>query len=121
MTAPPADTSSALEVLLHPLVVMSIADHHTRQVQSLHSALSTSSSSPPPGSRVFGLLFGHMEGRIVSVAETLEMAYKRDSAGKLEVQQAALEVDMELCPLTHAHTAAAALSASVHRCLVLVR
>ena len=106
MTAAASDTSSALEILIHPLVVMSIADHYTRTKQeqppvpassSSSSSTSAASASLAGAARVFGLLFGHQDGRSVSVVETVEMAYKRDAEGRLQLQQAALEVDMKLC------------------------
>ena len=90
-----ADLSSALEILIHPLVVMSIADHHTRKAVE----------QPPPSplsSRVFGLLFGEQAGVSVNVLETVEMAYTRDAQGKIQLQQIALEADMKLCqPSSH--------------------
>ena len=90
MSAATADLSSALEILLHPLVVMSIADHYTRKAME-------QPPPSPPSSRVFGLLFGEQAGVLVNVLETVEMAYSRDAQGKIEVQQAALEADMKLC------------------------
>lgn len=62
--------SSALEILVHPLVVMSIADHYTR---CIYQPMNQATSNKPP--RVFGLLFGSQDGRTVHVSETVEAAY----------------------------------------------
>jgi hypothetical protein len=64
--------SSALEILIHPLVIMSIADHYTRNIYQPMNQSNQQSSNPP---RVFGLLFGSQDGRTVHVSETVEAAY----------------------------------------------
>jgi len=55
-----------LEIKLHPLVVMTIADHHAREkVQNKRD-------------RVFGVLFGQQVGRVVSIYESLEISFELD-------------------------------------------
>jgi len=73
---------------LHPLVVMSIADHYTRDnVQANRD-------------RVYGVLFGTQEGREVQIIESFEVAQAQEgSEGADEtmgLRMANLEADMEL-------------------------
>ena len=98
MESSAADGSSALQVLLHPLIVMSIADHHTRtkQAQPPSSASSAASASALPFVRVFGLLFGQQDNTTVNVLETVEAGYERDASGRVVLHASALEVDMKL-------------------------
>ena len=51
--------SSNLEVLLHPLVVINVSDHHTR------TRAKAKSGSPTP--RVFGVLMGVQTGRRIEI------------------------------------------------------
>lgn len=106
MESSAADSSSALQVLIHPLVVMSIADHHTRTKQAQPTeqptatttiTTTTTTHTPHPLlARVFGLLFGQQDNTTVNCLETVEAGYSRDEAGRVVLQQSALEVDMEL-------------------------
>ena len=96
MESSAADSSSALQVLIHPLVVMSIADHHTRTKQAQPTQPAHPPTSTTPFTRVFGLLFGQQDNTTVNVLETVEAGYERDEAGRVVLQQAALEVDMKL-------------------------
>ena len=91
-----ADSSSALQVLIHPLVVMSIADHHTRTKQAQPTQPQQSTTTPQPFARVFGLLYGQQDNTTVNVLETVEAGYERDESGRVVLQQSALEVDMKL-------------------------
>ena len=102
MESSAADSSSALQVLIHPLVVMSIADHHTRTKQAQpsqphqHHTATTTTAATTQLARVFGLLFGQQDNTTVNVLETVEAGYERDETGRVVLQQSALEVDMQL-------------------------
>jgi JAB1/Mov34/MPN/PAD-1 ubiquitin protease len=74
------------DIAIHPLVVISIADQHTRTVQQY-----------PQLSRVFGLLYGRQDGRTVTVHETVEIAYTVASNHAIVIGEKALEVDVRLC------------------------
>lgn len=77
-------TTASLEIAVHPLVLMSIADHYTR------STLQNNTE------RVLGLLYGTQDGRTVHVTETVEMAYTNGEEGP-QPALSALENDMKLC------------------------
>lgn len=97
MESSTADGSSALQVLIHPLVVMSIADHHTRTKQAQQPTQQQQQhSSSTPFARVYGLLFGQQDNTTVNVVETVEAGYVKDEAGRVVLQQSALEVDIKL-------------------------
>jgi hypothetical protein len=89
---------------VHPLVVLSIADHYTRERVSAGAA----------GARCVGLLFGQQEGQSVHVLETVEMAYRLDKAQPEQpiLEQEAVETDMELCTRTHSSSSRHASQAS---------
>jgi len=55
------EDTGGLEIKLHPLVVMSIADHYTREKLQYRRE------------RAFGALYGQQVGRVVSIYEVVEM------------------------------------------------
>lgn len=73
-----------MNIKVHPLVVMSIADHYTRDKIQVSK------------DRVIGTLFGTQTGREVDVLESFEIAWKLDAAGNVEINQEAFEDDMKL-------------------------
>lgn len=79
-----------MTIKVHPLVVMSIADHFTRD------------SIQVKKDRVIGTLFGTQTGREVDVLESFEIAWKVDAAGNVEINQQAFEDDMKLFKLAYA-------------------
>ena len=58
-----AEETSALELTLHPLVVINVSDHFTR----------ARCQSEQPAPRVFGVLIGAQKGRQVEVANSFEV------------------------------------------------
>jgi len=61
----------ALEVNVHPIVLMNISDHFTRvKAQNLGAA-----------QRVIGALLGTQEGRQVSILNSCELTYTQTAAG----------------------------------------
>ena len=59
------------EVKLHPLVLINISDHYTREkIRSPDSPLYTASE------RVAGVLFGVQTGKVVDVLESYDMKYE---------------------------------------------
>lgn len=81
-----AAEAAALDIHLHPLVVLSLADHYTREI----------SQNPKGSRRCVGLLFGQQEGRVVRILETVEMAFREEVKGQPILEQEAVETDMEL-------------------------
>lgn len=65
-------SSSGLTFKLHPLVIVNIADHHTRvKAQNGGGA----GSVPRPTPRVFGCVLGVQTGRTVEVFNSFELTY----------------------------------------------
>ncbi|KAL0487130.1 csn6 [Acrasis kona] len=62
------ESSTALDVYLHPLVVINISDHFTR-------VRANSNSKNSGETRVIGCLYGTQEGRRVEVRTSFEMVY----------------------------------------------
>ena len=87
LLSPSASASPLSAIHVHPLVVLSLADHYTREV-----------CEKPAGSRrCLGLLFGRQDGRVVQVLETVEMAFRVDADGRPVLELEAVETDMQLC------------------------
>jgi len=82
-----AAEASALDIQLHPLIVLSLADHYTRERVSRGAS-----------ARCVGLLFGQQAGRTVKVLETVEMAFHTEEAQPDQpiLEQEAVETDMQL-------------------------
>jgi len=73
-----------MNVKVHPLVVMSVADHYTRDLMQVKK------------DRVIGTLFGMQLGRDVDVLESFEIAWKLDADGNIQIEQNAFEEDQKL-------------------------
>ena len=70
----PSAGSSDRQVKLHPLVLINISDHYTREkCRPEGSPLYTGAQ------RVAGVLFGVQQGNTVDIYESFEMLYTRDS------------------------------------------
>lgn len=71
-------------IQVHPLVIMSIADHYTREkVQN-------------DKSRVIGALFGKQNGREVDILESFELLWTQEKNGQIKVDEKAFKDDSEL-------------------------
>ena len=57
--------SGALQITLHPLVIINISDHFTRG--------RTQAAADQPAPRVFGVLIGAQTGRHVEIANSFEI------------------------------------------------
>lgn len=71
-------------IKVHPLVIMSIADHYTREKVQKNST------------RVLGALFGRQNGREVDILESFELLWKSDDNGVVSIEQKAFEEDSKL-------------------------
>ena len=80
------------QVKLHPLVLINISDHVTREAQRKPgSPLYTTSE------RVVGVLFGVQEGNSVDVFESFEMLYTGEDTGVVQFDQEFLQRKMAQC------------------------
>eukprot|EP00898_Chlorokybus_atmophyticus_P006793 jgi/Chlat1/7114/Chrsp57S06799 len=73
-------STSGLELRLHPLVIVSISDHHTRI-----KAQQTAGSGGVP--RVIGCLLGLQSGRVVEICNSFELKYDAVSSGAVEIDR----------------------------------
>jgi hypothetical protein len=82
------------EVKLHPLVLINISDHFTRErVRDTTSELYSSSE------RVAGVLFGVQTGKVVDVLESFEMSYEILDTGVLKFDEQFLSSKKRQCKL----------------------
>jgi len=80
------DSAASLDIQIHPLVVMSIADHYTRDI-----ALKAKSKK-----RVIGALAGQQNGRDVNVLESFEIAFNIDKNGHVDFDKKTFQADLDL-------------------------
>jgi len=73
------------------LTVITISDHHTR--------VSTGGGAQEAGGRVIGLLFGSQNGLDVSIYDAMEVACTAVGADGLELNEALVEKQKDLCEL----------------------
>lgn len=73
--------SSALELLIHPLVLLNITDHATRSSY----VRKTQSSAPPDTDKIVGAVLGIHKGRELEICSSFELKFFRDASGKLEL------------------------------------
>lgn len=71
-------------IQVHPLVIMSIADHYTREKVQKNK------------DRVLGALFGKQNGREVDVLESFELVWSTNADGIIQLEQKAFEDDTKL-------------------------
>ncbi|CAN0390408.1 unnamed protein product [Ectocarpus sp. 12 AP-2014] len=87
-TAASAPGKKGNNIMLHPLTVITISDHHTR--------VSTGGGAQEAGGRVIGLLFGSQNGRDVSIYDAMEVACSAVGANGLELNEALVEKQKDL-------------------------
>lgn len=77
------------QVQIHPLVIVNIADHHTRHKCNLQLAAASSATAPGEGEppRAIGALFGVQNGLDVAVVDSFEIKY--------DVVDGAVKIDKE--------------------------
>jgi len=80
----------AMAILVHPLVVMNIADHYSRTAMQL--------DSKAKDLRVVGALWGTQKGREVHVRDSMELLVKETPDG-IKVVESELKADFDLCTL----------------------
>ena len=77
--------SESLQIQIHPLVVLNVADHYTRAKYRLEAGQSAF--------RVIGLIFGRQEGRVLEIENTLELKFDQVNANDPLVTD--IKLDME--------------------------
>jgi hypothetical protein len=87
---------SSSEIRLHPLVILSIADHYARR------AAQQVRGGSGGRTRVIGALLGVQSGRLVEVQQILEINPNRElaaahTASELDVCEEDFRCDLELC------------------------
>lgn len=75
---------AALDINVHPLVVLSIADHITRDIVQTKKG------------RVIGVLFGTQSGRQVDIFETTELSFSDPGDGDIKLDLRSFETDYKL-------------------------
>jgi COP9 signalosome complex subunit 6 len=78
-------SASAVNILVHPLVLMNISDHATRTQYQRPTASSSNPQDQIDQRKVVGALLGAQKGRELEINSSFEMVLRRDSAGKLEI------------------------------------
>jgi len=78
-----ASEEGAMDIRIHPLVVLHIADHYTREFQQMAKE------------RVLGVLMGVQQGRLVNVVDAFEIPFKVKD-GVVVLEQKAFENDLKL-------------------------
>jgi len=73
-----------MDIRIHPLVVLHIADHFTREFQQKQKT------------RVLGALMGEQVGRVVNVIDAFEIAFKVNTDNSVQIEQKAFENDLKL-------------------------
>jgi len=81
---------ASLEILLHPLAVMNIADHHTRTQVAMKSRGGEGNERERQRERVIGGLIGHQSGKRVEVHSSYELIHTVDDNGVVTIDQAYL-------------------------------
>lgn len=84
--------------------MITISDHHTR--------VSTGGGAQEAGGRVIGLLFGSQNGLDVSIFDAMEVACTAVGADGLELNEALVEKQKDLCELQPARIPPAPLTFS---------
>eukprot|EP01082_Thalassiosira_pseudonana_P003962 g2789.t1 g2789 contig12:804865-806183(+) len=68
-----AATGEDRQIKIHPLAIIGISDHHTRVIMG--------GSALPSTSPVMGLLFGYIDGGVVSIVDAEDMEWPGSSVG----------------------------------------
>eukprot|EP00891_Asterochloris_glomerata_P005404 jgi/Astpho2/5404/e_gw1.00076.27.1_t len=91
------ESQSGLDFKLHPLVLLTISDHHTRIKANAPAGQDAASSStwPAAPARVLGYLLGQQNGRLVDISNSFELNYTTDAAGALQIDAPLLTTKLE--------------------------
>jgi len=76
-----------MDIRIHPLVVLHVADHWTRDNQQ----------SGGTKERVLGALMGEQVGRVVKVLDAIDLVYTVGKDGAIQIKTDVFELDLKLC------------------------
>lgn len=66
----------SVSVSLHPLVLLNVSDHWTRQKAQQKKTASQNDDGPPQSDQVYGALIGKQSGREVEIMNSFELQYE---------------------------------------------
>lgn len=78
-------------IFVHPLVIMSIADHQARTV-----AESTEKYDPNNPARVLGAFFGYQTNQAVELHSAIELSYRYDDEKEIRINDDEFKEDLDL-------------------------
>uniref|UniRef100_A0A6A7G6W6 COP9 signalosome complex subunit 6 n=1 Tax=Hirondellea gigas TaxID=1518452 RepID=A0A6A7G6W6_9CRUS len=84
-----------LDVRLHPLVILNIADHHARR--------NVEDDTKDEHVRVIGAIFGVQTGRTVEIVNSFEITFKYLNPTEIEIKEDFLKADTELYKKVYPH------------------
>ncbi|KAL9642201.1 hypothetical protein ABK040_007203 [Willaertia magna] len=87
------ESTSALDLYIHPLIIINISDHYTRKKYQLKQGSVMNDSSMD--SKVLGILFGTQEGRKVEVRTSFEMIFSVEKSGHINIDHTYLQEKVE--------------------------
>jgi len=87
------ESTSAIDLYIHPLIIINISDHYTRKKYQLKGSQVDSSID----SKVLGILFGTQDGRKVEVRTSFEMVFTVDKTGVVNIDHTFLQEKIEQC------------------------
>ena len=88
------ESTSAIDLYIHPLILINISDHYTRKKYQLKG-----SSGDAFDSKVVGILFGTQDGRRVEVRTSFELVFSVDKGGVVNIDHSYLQEKVEQCML----------------------
>ncbi len=89
------ESTSAIDLYIHPLIIINISDHYTRKKFQLKQVSSTVDASLD--SKVLGILFGTQDGRRVEIRTSFEMIFTVDKRGVVAIDHTYLQEKVEQC------------------------
>ncbi|KAJ3307257.1 COP9 signalosome complex subunit 6 [Kappamyces sp. JEL0829] len=75
---------ATLQVKLHPLVILNVSDHFTRQ-KCVNVKTAGSVAASQETTKVIGALMGTMDARLVTIWNSVEVPFKKDQEGVADI------------------------------------
>lgn len=91
------ESTSAIDLYIHPLIIINISDHYTRKKYQLKQGSTPVDTSLD--SKVLGILFGTQDGRRVEVRTSFELIFTVDKSGVVNIDHTYLQEKIEQCML----------------------
>ncbi|KAF0977057.1 hypothetical protein FDP41_003710 [Naegleria fowleri] len=87
------ESTSAIDLYIHPLIIINISDHYTRKKYQLKQGSTPVDTSLD--SKVLGILFGTQDGRRVEVRTSFELIFTVDKSGVVNIDHTYLQEKIE--------------------------